>query len=1203
MSSSARAAILLSLVLGQAAVGMLFFEEQFVEDGLRDARIPDQQLFGKPMSWGSCGRYVVRNLEGAGCLFPYHAWYKRALMWFEDVDKCTCHYQGSVPSIDALLDNGASQLQMKVDTWPKNGQRPHSMSDLKQGLGGETPHFFIWLRETGMLWPKYSGHAGKLFPDSNAYGAHGENDRKEPQGVFKDFFGRPWDKLYVFHVPEIINDCNGPKDLWSADSAIGGENHDQFKVRHQWTCCWKEKMPGEDPWASRSSPYACLNWSDNVINGFTWDTLIGPRANLAGCTSVVFIQSCTTSFINGGVNHAKILGSTDNGRTWDHEIGNDSTARVVLPWAIDQRDVRIAWVYTGRPQGSRFWCVDEVGLWTKPPRTHDASVSEVKCPTGVVNANVTVVPSGFVWNFGAVDESVLVTFTIDTIYEQSCWVEVPARSYEFVEFPAWTSVVGRHVARCSASIANDEVGANDVAALEFQVAEDTWVKVYPVFGGSGMDHGAGLAAVDSNNIYCVPGQNTWHAKYIVPEDRWYNCASTIKSFGTGGGLAYPGTGCYTYALRGGNTKTFYRYDLINDVWDTLNRTPERIYRGGALVYGGGGHFYAFRGNGKTDFFIYNAATGLWGWCQQAPGPIRIGGSLVWDCDSFLYALQGNGERNFWRYRVHGGTWSSLAQTPEDVAAVAEGGALAYDSLSRKIYAFFGNRTRSFYAYDIAGDTWEARESVPYRVTNGGCLAYCNHSIYGGVGKGRNDDFWRYIPPAGGLPEKAGWQGEPVEPAVSQSVTVAGPKAQRLDPGEQLTYDPSDKFTPKYSPTGLWIAYTAYDSVRDCIGLYRIPANGGLAQALSTDSLTYEDPEWANSGAWLVAAADDGLYRLASGMPPLRLAQGIVLGPKVPAGDSWVFYDKWDASDHAHNVHRVRPDGSGDTCLTPDADEHLEPMPINDSDFACIGLRDGIHQVRKVTSGQKTWLTADDMLNTDLNMSPDRQWLTYAKLDESGFWQVYKMRVDGTEESRITDATCDCRTPVFSPNGQYIAYTKWPVDSTGLSEFSQVCYKDVVNPVAEAALHEANAERENPCWSPDCQYIVYEQTVEPPTLAPMKEKYKQIGRARTRIKHLAGVEELGGLPKAFALDQNRPNPFGRTTTIRYALPVPSLTELNIYDVTGRTVARLVQSKQKPGYYSVVWKGTDIRGRSVAAGTYFYVLKSNGKIAQKRMLLVR
>ncbi len=214
-----------------------------------------------------------------------------------------------------------------------------------------------------------------------------------------------------------------------------------------------------------------------------------------------------------------------------------------------------------------------------------------------------------------------------------------------------------------------------------------------------------------------------------------------------------------------------------------------------------------------------------------------------------------------------------------------------------------------------------------------------------------------------------------------------------------------------------------------------------------------------------------------------------------------------------------------------------------------------------------------------------------------------MRVGGTEETRITDGTCDCLTPVFSPNGRYIAYTRWPIDAAGSSEFSQVCYRDVYYPLVEVALHDADAERKNPCWSPDCRYIIYEKTAESPTLAPKKQKHRQIGRARTRLKPLSGVEELCGIPRAFALYQNRPNPFGRATTIRYAIPVPSFTELSIYDVSGRAVTRLVQSEQKPGYYSVAWKGNDMRGRSVPAGTYFYVLKSNGKIAQKRMLLVR
>jgi len=567
----------------------------------------------------------------------------------------------------------------------------------------------------------------------------------------------------------------------------------------------------------------------------------------------------------------------------------------------------------------------------------------------------------------------------------------------------------------------------------------------------------------------------------------------------------------------------------------------------------------------------------------------------------MYALRGDDYPDFYRYLTTADTWARLQSLPVNVAA---GGALAYYPPGNKLFASVGGTRDSFYVYDIQANSWTRRHSAPDKVRRGGRLAYCNHAIYSGLGYRSSKDLWRYSPPAGGFLSAGGDDGEPVEAVASWSVPADRKPGSRLDPGELLTFDPNDKYAPQYSPDGIWIAYTAYDSVRDCNGLYQIPASGGPGMALSPDSLNYEDPDWAGSGGWLVAAADDGIYRISLGMPPLRLVEGIVSTPHVVEGDSWVIYERWDPTARSHHAHKVRSIGTGDTCLTPGTSEYLDPRSVSDSAFACVKLKDEVYQLARDSAGQESWLTSDYMHNVGLDVSPDRQWLTYTKLDESGFWQVYTMRVNGTEETRVTDGVCDCETPVFSPNGQYIAYSRWPVDPTGSSEFSQVCYSDVNIPGGWVALHDADAERENPCWSPDCQYIIYEKSVESnlPSLAK-KKKHKQIGRARTRLKPFDGVQGLDALPRAFALYQNRPNPFGRATTIRYALPVPSFTELSIYDVSGRTVTRLIQSEQKPGYYSAVWKGTDKHGRSVAAGTYFYVLKSNGKIAQKRMLLVR
>jgi hypothetical protein len=52
-----------------------------------------------------------------------------------------------------------------------------------------------------------------------------------------------------------------------------------------------------------------------------------------------------------------------------------------------------------------------------------------------------------------------------------------------------------------------------------------------------------------------------------------------------------------------------------------------------------------------------------------------------------------------------------------------------------------------------------------------------------------------------------------------------------------------------------------------------------------------------------------------------------------------------------------------------------------------------------------------------------------------------------------------------------------------------------------------------------------------------------------------------------------------------------------------VRRLVGAEQRPGNYTVVWDGADARARRVPNGTYFYILKSDGRVAQRRMLLVR
>ena len=92
-------------------------------------------------------------------------------------------------------------------------------------------------------------------------------------------------------------------------------------------------------------------------------------------------------------------------------------------------------------------------------------------------------------------------------------------------------------------------------------------------------------------------------------------------------------------------------------------------------------------------------------------------------------------------------------------------------------------------------------------------------------------------------------------------------------------------------------------------------------------------------------------------------------------------------------------------------------------------------------------------------------------------------------------------------------------------------------------------------------------------------------------------------KEFTLEQNFPNPFNPSTTIRYKLELPGQVRLSIYDITGREVMRVMDQYQVGGAYSVTWNGKDEAGRQVTSGVYFAQLNMNGKFETLRMTLTK
>jgi hypothetical protein len=95
----------------------------------------------------------------------------------------------------------------------------------------------------------------------------------------------------------------------------------------------------------------------------------------------------------------------------------------------------------------------------------------------------------------------------------------------------------------------------------------------------------------------------------------------------------------------------------------------------------------------------------------------------------------------------------------------------------------------------------------------------------------------------------------------------------------------------------------------------------------------------------------------------------------------------------------------------------------------------------------------------------------------------------------------------------------------------------------------------------------------------------------------------GVPRRVTLEQNVPNPFNPSTSIKIGLPADARVELSIYDSGGRLVRTLVDGRLAAGFRSVTWDGTDDTGTRVSSGVYFYRLEVGGETITRKMVLLK
>ena len=134
-------------------------------------------------------------------------------------------------------------------------------------------------------------------------------------------------------------------------------------------------------------------------------------------------------------------------------------------------------------------------------------------------------------------------------------------------------------------------------------------------------------------------------------------------------------------------------------------------------------------------------------------------------------------------------------------------------------------------------------------------------------------------------------------------------------------------------------------------------------------------------------------------------------------------------------------------------------------------------------------------------------------------------------------------------------------------------------------------------------LVVNRTGESPASVKIKAvDLRNMDNERTEI--VSGDEyETPFVPTTTALMQNFPNPFNPTTTLIFDVAQAGNVTIQIYDVSGRLVATVLNAQKAIGRHQVEWIGKDANGSSVPSGIYFYRMKTAGYEATRKMILLR